>query len=171
MPRRVPVPSLRPALERCKPTGVSLGKGARVVVAADEGGVAAALAAVLEKRGVAVLALDGALPTDEVTGRLGGWLKDGPVQGVFWLPALDVEPAIADMDLAAFREANRRRVKNLHAAMRALYEPWPPPARSSWRRPAWAACTARRRRARPLLSAGPWPASPSPTSASAARPW
>jgi NAD(P)-dependent dehydrogenase (short-subunit alcohol dehydrogenase family) len=121
MPRRVPVPSLRPALDRCKPTGVLLGKGARVVVAADEGGVAAALAAVLEKRGVAVLSLDGALATDEVTGRLGARLKEGPVQGVFWLPALDVEPAIADMDLAAFREANRRRVKNLHAAMRALY--------------------------------------------------
>jgi NAD(P)-dependent dehydrogenase (short-subunit alcohol dehydrogenase family) len=49
-------------------------------------------------------------------------LKDGPVQGVFWLPALDVELAIADMDLAGFREANRRRVKNLHAAMRALYD-------------------------------------------------
>ena len=122
MPRRVPVPSLRPALDRCKPTGVALGKGARVVVASDEGGVATALASVLEKRGVAVLTLDGATPTDDVTSRLVGWLKDGPVQGVFWLPALDVEPAIADMDLAGFREANRRRVKNLHAAMRVLYD-------------------------------------------------
>ena len=62
MPRRVPVPSLRPALDRCKPTGVALGKGARVVVASDEGGVAAALASALEKRGVAVLTLDGASP-------------------------------------------------------------------------------------------------------------
>jgi malonyl CoA-acyl carrier protein transacylase len=122
MPRRVPVPSLRPALDWCKPTGVSLAEGARVVVAADEGGVAAALAAVLEKRGVAVLALGGAPPTDEVTARLRSWLEQGPVRGVFWLPALDVEPALADMDLAAFREANRRRVKNLHAAMRVLYE-------------------------------------------------
>jgi NAD(P)-dependent dehydrogenase (short-subunit alcohol dehydrogenase family) len=33
-----------------------------------------------------------------------------------------VEPALADMDLAAFREANRRRVKNLHATMQVLYE-------------------------------------------------
>ena len=81
MPRRVPVPSLRPALDRCKPSGVSLGKGARVVVAADEGGVAGALAAALEKRGVLVLALDGALPTDEVASRLAAWLKEGPVRG------------------------------------------------------------------------------------------
>ncbi len=43
MPRRVPVPSLRPPLELCKPTGVVLGKGTRVVVASDEGGVAEAL--------------------------------------------------------------------------------------------------------------------------------
>ncbi len=122
MPRRVPVPSLRPPLAWCKPTGVALGKGDRVVVAADEGGIAAALARVLETRGVAVLSLAGATPTEEVTSRLAGWLKEGPIQGVFWLPALDVEPGIADMDLSAFREANRRRVKNLHAAMRVLYE-------------------------------------------------
>ena len=66
MPRRVPVPSLRPPLDWCKPTGVALGKGDRVVVAADEGGVAAALARVLEERGVAVLSLARATPTEEV---------------------------------------------------------------------------------------------------------
>jgi len=44
------------------------------------------------------------------------------VQGSSGCPALDVEPAIAEMDLALFRERNRRRVKDLHAAMRALYD-------------------------------------------------
>jgi malonyl CoA-acyl carrier protein transacylase len=122
MPRRVPVPSLRPPLEWCKATGVALGKGDRVVVAADEGGVAAALGRVLGKRGVVVLPLASGMPTDEVTRLVSGWLEEGSVRGVFWLPALDVEPAIAEMDLAAFREANRRRVKNLHAAMRVLYD-------------------------------------------------
>ena len=39
MPRRVPVPSLRPALDLCKSTGVSLGEGSRVVVMLDHGGV------------------------------------------------------------------------------------------------------------------------------------
>ena len=33
-----------------------------------------------------------------------------------------LEPDLAEMDLAAFREGNRRRVKNLHATMQALYE-------------------------------------------------
>jgi NAD(P)-dependent dehydrogenase (short-subunit alcohol dehydrogenase family) len=122
MPRRVPVPSLRPPLELCKATGVALGKGTRVVVAADEGGVAEALAERLGKDGVTVLALEAGAPTEAVTSRIAGWLKEGPLQGVFWLPALDVEPALGEMDLAAFREANRRRVKNLFAAMKGLYE-------------------------------------------------
>ncbi|HXK10626.1 MAG TPA: SDR family NAD(P)-dependent oxidoreductase [Vicinamibacteria bacterium] len=122
MPRRVPVPSLRPPLRLCKPTGASLAPGARVVVASDEGGVATALAADLHKRGVDVLALDGATEKGEVARRLESWLKEGPVQGVFWLPALDVEPGIAGLDLASFREANRRRVKSLHEAMRVLYD-------------------------------------------------
>jgi NAD(P)-dependent dehydrogenase (short-subunit alcohol dehydrogenase family) len=122
MPRRVPVPSLRPALDLCKPTGVVLGEGARVVVVADEGGVGKALASRLEKAGTIVLSLDGATATDEVTSRLQAWLADGPIQGIFWLPAVDVEPGVAEMDLAAFREALRRRAKNLHAAMRTLYD-------------------------------------------------
>ena len=112
------MPSLRPPLELCKATGVSLAKGARVVVASDAGGVAKALGDVLSRDGVHVLELDGASATAEVAARIAGWLAEGPITGVFWLPALDVEPAIPEMDLASFREASRRRVKNLHAAMR-----------------------------------------------------
>jgi malonyl CoA-acyl carrier protein transacylase len=129
MPRRVPVPCLRPPLDLCKATGVSLASGSRVVVVTDEGGVGPALVEVLEERGVSVLALEGAAPTEEVTARLSAWLTHGSVDGVFWLPGLDVEPALAEMDLAAFREANRRRVKNLHAAMRALYDSVSAPGR------------------------------------------
>ncbi|MGE5125154.1 MAG: beta-ketoacyl synthase N-terminal-like domain-containing protein, partial [Betaproteobacteria bacterium] len=82
MPRRVPVPSLRPPLELCKPTGVSLAKGARVVVASDEGGVSKALTDALVREGVSVLALDGASATADVTARIAGWLAQGPIAGV-----------------------------------------------------------------------------------------
>jgi len=122
MPRRVPVPSLRPPLDLCKTTGVALGRGTRVVVAADEGGVAKALGQRLAKSGVSVLSLEAGVDTGAVAAKVGEWLQAGPVHGVFWLPALDVEPAVGDMDLPAFREANRRRVKNLFAAMKGLYE-------------------------------------------------
>ncbi|MFN8450563.1 MAG: hypothetical protein U0521_18740 [Anaerolineae bacterium] len=41
IPRRVPVPSLRPLLDWCKPTGVVLDANSRVIVALDMGGVVA----------------------------------------------------------------------------------------------------------------------------------
>jgi NAD(P)-dependent dehydrogenase (short-subunit alcohol dehydrogenase family) len=122
MPRRVPVPSLRPTLDLCKPTGIRLAKGTRVVVVGDDGGVGQLLASTLGRKGVKTLKVGGAQTTEELRAQLDAWVKEGAVQGVFWLPALDVEPALARMDLGAFREANRRRVKNLHATMQVLYE-------------------------------------------------
>ncbi|MFC4534114.1 SDR family NAD(P)-dependent oxidoreductase [Sphaerisporangium dianthi] len=119
-PRRVPVPVLRPAIAVCAPTGVTLAAGARVVVARDTGGVGKALTGRLEKLGCDVLTLDPAAPADELTGHLDAWLADGGVHGVYWLPALDDEGATAAMDLAGWREATRRRVKNLYAVVRRL---------------------------------------------------
>jgi NAD(P)-dependent dehydrogenase (short-subunit alcohol dehydrogenase family) len=43
------------------------------------------------------------------------------VHGVYWLPALDAEPGLADLDLAGWRAALRVRVKRLARAMRLLY--------------------------------------------------
>ena len=59
---------------------------------------------------------------DALADRLKNWLAAGPVQGVYWLPALDSEGSLSDMDLAAWREALRVRVKSLYTTMRALYE-------------------------------------------------
>jgi NAD(P)-dependent dehydrogenase (short-subunit alcohol dehydrogenase family)/acyl carrier protein len=122
IPRRVPVPSLRPALEFCKPTGVTLDGNTRVVVMMDRGGVGRALLNRLDKRGVGTLVIDEPLTTEDLELRLKGWLAEGPIQGVYWLPALDVEPGIEEMDLAIWRELNRQRVKNLYTTMRTLYE-------------------------------------------------
>ncbi|HQR68052.1 MAG TPA: beta-ketoacyl synthase N-terminal-like domain-containing protein, partial [Thermoanaerobaculia bacterium] len=120
VPRRVPVPSLRPPLELMKPTGVALGPGDRVVVAPDDGGVAAALSARLAERGVSVLTLaDG--PPAALEAQLRTWLAEGSIQGVYWLSSLDAEPPLLTLDLPLFREANRRRTKNLYTAMRVLY--------------------------------------------------
>ena len=55
IPRRVPVPNLRPPLIICKPTGVTLGPGARVIIMPDKGGVGEALAERLQTMGVEVL--------------------------------------------------------------------------------------------------------------------
>ncbi|MFN8642281.1 MAG: SDR family NAD(P)-dependent oxidoreductase [Candidatus Binatia bacterium] len=115
---------LRPPLDLCRPTGVTLGAGSRVVVMADTGGVAKALTKRLEKLGVGVTVISGAPSADDLGAQLAAV---GAVQGVYWLPALDPEGDWAKMDLAAWREALRVRVKLLYAAMRALYEQYAAP--------------------------------------------
>ncbi len=120
MVRRVPVPRLRPSLELFAATGVSPDEGARVVVVPDDGGVGKALVGRLEDRGVDVLVVDDAPTAEELDTRLRSWLAEGPIQGVYWLPALDaVKPGVA---VEARREALRRRVKLLYTTMRALHE-------------------------------------------------
>ena len=122
MPRRVPVPSLRPPIALCKPTGVTLGAHRRVLIMADHNGVAKALAQRLETRGVEVFLIDDAPGSQQLADRLQNWLAAGPVHGIFWLPALDHEGNLHDLSPSAWREAVRVRVKLLYTTMRALYE-------------------------------------------------
>ncbi|HOU42570.1 MAG TPA: SDR family NAD(P)-dependent oxidoreductase, partial [Promineifilum sp.] len=117
-----PVPALRPSLDLCKPTGVTLDANSRVVVMLDRGGVGKALVSRLEKLGATALVIDEPPTAEALAAQLAAWLADGPIQGVYWLPALDAEPALEDMDLATWRELNRVRVKNLYTTMRALYD-------------------------------------------------
>jgi len=122
VPRRVPVPNLRPPVSLCKPTGVTLRAGSRVVMMPDKGGVADSLTQELQKNGVEVLRLDNAVDGDALASQLKTWLAAGPVQGVFWLPALDDEGPISRMDFDTWHEALRVRAKSLYATMRVLYE-------------------------------------------------
>ncbi len=108
VPRRVPVAQLRPPITLMKPTGVRLQAGSRVVVMPDRGGVADALTDNLRAMGVEVLRIEDA--------------ADGPVQGVFWLSALDPEGDLSRMDLTQWHEALHIRVKSLFVTMRGRYE-------------------------------------------------
>jgi NAD(P)-dependent dehydrogenase (short-subunit alcohol dehydrogenase family) len=120
LPRRIPAPVLRPDLDRCVETGVTLGSGSHVLVVPDEGGVGTALAKRLRKLGVTVHVLDAASVPEAIEARLTEWLADDGIDGVYWLPALDEEPAIEALDLPQWREALRRRVKSLYAVVRHL---------------------------------------------------
>lgn len=122
VPRRVPLPILRPPLAMCKPTGAKLDRGCRVVVVSDAGGAGEALTRQLEAKGVEVLCIDGQTSSEKLANLLKGWTAAERVHGVYWLPALDIEPRISEMDLAKWREAVRVRVESLHLAMRALYQ-------------------------------------------------
>ena len=109
IPRRVPIPALRPPLALCKPTGVSLEPGRRVFVMPDNSGVAEALTVKLQALGVEVVHTADAL-------------GDAPIHGVYWLPALDDEGDLNHMTLAAWREAVDRRIKSFYRIMRSLYD-------------------------------------------------
>ena len=61
-------------------------------------------------------------PADTLIKRIDQWKSKGPIHGVYWLAALDDEGPIASMDLSAWRESTRVRVKLLYSTMRALYD-------------------------------------------------
>ena len=113
IPRRVPIPALRPPLGICKPTGVWLDRGRRVFVMPDRSGVAEALVDRLRALGVEVV---------ETADALGAAPGVAPVEGVYWLPALDDEGDLNKMTLARWREAVDIRLKSFYRTMRTLYD-------------------------------------------------
>ncbi len=122
IPRRIPVATLRPPLTVCKETGVKLDRNSRVIVMPDKGGVAPALTKRLRALGVQVLTIEGTPDADTLNLLLKSWTDAGPIQGVFWLPALDNEGALRKLDSAAWHDTLSVRVKSLYTTMRALYE-------------------------------------------------
>jgi len=122
VPRRVPVALLRPPLPLFKPTGVKLEAGKRVVVMPDQGGVAQALTQRLKDLGVEVLCVDAEAKAESLTTFIQECKTAGPIDGVFWLPALDEEAILKDLNLTEWHEAVRIRVKLLYATMRCLYD-------------------------------------------------
>ncbi len=122
IPRRVPVPVLRPPLAISKPTDVTLSTGDRVVLMSDQGGVGNTLAQRLTALGVEVLRIDNPQDSEALTRTLKTWLAAGPIKGIYWLPALDNEGPLSRLDLAAWHLALVIRVKSLYTAMRILFE-------------------------------------------------
>ncbi len=125
IPRRVPVPVLRPALDLCRPTGVTFQAGDRVIIAGDQGrgknSVAKYLGYRLRPRQVKVLLLNCAAP-ETAENQVAEWLQDGPVAGVYFLTGLDNAPAIAEMTPAQWSAEQAKRAKLLYAIMRQLSE-------------------------------------------------
>ncbi|HNV14131.1 MAG TPA: hypothetical protein PKL63_05665, partial [Dermatophilaceae bacterium] len=124
LPRRIPIALLRPSLAQSVDTGVLL-DGARVVVMLDEGSVGDALVKRLAKAGATALVLPVGISTDDLSAQLDTWLADGPIAGVYWLPALDDEGSHGDLDLEFWTECLRRRVKRLYTTMRRMWDDAP----------------------------------------------
>ena len=122
VPRRVPVPRLRPSLNLCKLTGVTLTPAQRVLIMPDKGDVADALTQQLQAKGLEVFRMEQSWDAEKLANQLKNWMNGTPFQGVYWLPALDAVGNLSEMDLPAWHESLRVRVKSLYTCMRALYE-------------------------------------------------
>jgi NAD(P)-dependent dehydrogenase (short-subunit alcohol dehydrogenase family) len=101
---------------------VVLGPNSRVLIMSDSGGVSVSLAQQLHEKGVEVLSVSASSSTDTLQSTLDQVRKDKPVQGVYWLPALDNEGQLSGMDGDKWHESLRVRVKSLYVTMRKLYE-------------------------------------------------
>ena len=117
--RRVPVAVLRPRLDLCKPTGVELAEGSRVVVVTDDGKAADSLARKLRSRKVQVLALNSRSGTD-ASEKIFQWLDEGSVQGVYYLPGLNAQASIAEMSVEDWQAHMEELLYRLYAVVRSL---------------------------------------------------
>ena len=112
--RRVPVPVLRPRLDLCKPTDVNLSEGSRVLIIADQGKVAAALARKLRSLGVEVALQKTGIEVDTDP------FKGQPVDGVYFLPAADEEPYLTDLTAESWQNLLEERMLKLACLMQVL---------------------------------------------------
>ncbi len=120
IPRRIPVPQLRPDLRYCKPSGVQLDENSHIIVVADQGGVGKALAAQLQKTGAKVQLVEDVPEPAALAKRLADWNEKSPVTGVYWLPALDSVGDISQLKYKEWKAATYQRVKLLYHTMREL---------------------------------------------------
>jgi len=117
--RRVPRAVLRPKAVLCQPTGISLSAGMRVVIVGDQSGVGVALARRLRGHKVKVLLLPGDSP-EQVLSQVRQWVEEAPVNGLFFLPGLDVEPALEDMDAERWNVEVHRRAHMLFDLLQVI---------------------------------------------------
>ncbi|MBN1581389.1 MAG: SDR family NAD(P)-dependent oxidoreductase, partial [Anaerolineae bacterium] len=119
IPRRVPLPFLRPSLDLCRPTGFEFAPDKRVIVVSDAGKTAKYLGYRLRARKVKALILKEATP-ETAAAQVATWLEEGPIAGVYFMPGLDAAPSLTDMNLAQWRAEQDKRIKTLYTVMHAL---------------------------------------------------
>jgi malonyl CoA-acyl carrier protein transacylase len=120
--RRAPVPALRPRLDLCIPTGVELAEGQRVLVVQSVAKTADPLVRRLTARNVVVLRLSARLTSEEIGAKMSAWLAEGPIAGVYFLPALETEPGLAEMNIQDWQAGLEERLYCLVTIIKALPE-------------------------------------------------
>ena len=120
LPRRVPVPVLRPRLDLCVPTGITLDDTQRILVVADRGKTGDSLARKLRSRKVKVVSLAANLSAVEMGEKVSSLLEEGPITGVYFLPGLDADTPLKGISFAEWQAGTERRAFALYYIFRAL---------------------------------------------------
>ena len=116
--RRIPAPVLRPRLDLCQPTCISLDEASRVLVVGGPTKITEALVRKLRSRKVEVLTLDPSAPA--ISENVSAWVSANETGGVYFLPALEVEPGLDVINLEEWNQALDRRIFALAEIMRLL---------------------------------------------------
>jgi malonyl CoA-acyl carrier protein transacylase len=120
--RRAPQPYLRPQLDLCLPTGIDLAEGKRVLVVESNPKTGEALARKLSARKVEALRLEAGLGAAGLTEKVAALLAEGPIAGVYFLPALEIETLLGKMTASEWQAALDVRLTSLFSIMKALPE-------------------------------------------------
>ena len=117
--RRVPVPVLRPALNLCKSTPVLLDAGKRFLIVADEGEVYKSLVRRLSSRKVKTLVFKPA-EFEQAEENLDFWLKEGKIDGLYFLPGLNTQPFVEEMSREEWQKSRQEGVFLLFRLLKKL---------------------------------------------------
>jgi len=117
--RHVPQAVLRPRLELCKPSGITLNADSRVVILSGTGKTAAALQKQLRTQQVEAVLIK-AEGSAAVAEQISKEHAKAPISGLYYLPTLDEERPLSEMDTAIWQNALETRFHNLVAALRVL---------------------------------------------------
>ncbi len=110
----------------------------------------------LTRRKTAVLRLSSSESAEAITTKLTDWLAEGPIQGVYFLPGMDVEPLLSDMNLQDWQAGLEQRLYSLYTIMRSM----PEETFLVCATRAWAGCTVILKKAPPLRWVEPSAVSP-----------
>jgi malonyl CoA-acyl carrier protein transacylase len=119
--RRVPVPALRARAGLCLLTGVELGEGSRILVL-ESGKQGETLARKLRARKAQVCRVDAGQELDAIKEKIAAFRSEGEIQGMYFLPALEVEADFERMTSDTWQSGLRTRTESLLAALQSLPE-------------------------------------------------
>jgi len=116
--RRVPLPVLRPRLNLCTPTGLKIDASCRILVVGDNEKTADALAHRLRGRKAQVMVVTN---VDETAlAKIQAWQAETPVTGMYYLPALNIEPSLTELDAASWDAELDARILPLYHLLRLV---------------------------------------------------